>query len=214
MIRGLTAVLLAAVISSPVAAAQVKFSYSKLYTQLKHNYGENHPDVKIGYFMISPSNGDTCKITKAWMTKKAHYEEFEIPASQELPLPIDSHLRKVNPDVFIETAGTQACDISFQVMAKKSFGSEVTEEQVNNLVPQMTTMMKDLGGMFSSWFMPEVEGVTVHFANVQPELKTSEGRAINVEGKVAIIRLNEMKTGERVFFPQKPLKVTPWIPQH
>ncbi|EOD80668.1 hypothetical protein D515_00293 [Grimontia indica] len=213
MIKGLTAVLLAAVISAPAAAAQVKFSYSKLYTQLKHNYGENHPDVKIGYFMVSPSSGATCQITKAWMTKKAHYEEFEIPASQELPLPIDNHLRKVNPDVFIETAGTQACDISFQVLAKSSFGSEVTEEEVNNLVPQMTTMMQDLGGMFASWFMPEVEGVTVHFADAQPELKTSEGRTIDVNGKVAVIRASELKSGERVFFPQEPLKVTPWIPQ-
>lgn len=213
MIKGFTAAVLAAVISSPVAAAQVQFSYSKLFTQLKHNYSENHPDVKVGYFMVSPQNGETCQITKAWMTKEEHYEDFEIPASQELPLPIDNHLRSVNPDVFIETEGQTACDISFQVLAKKPFKKEMTEGDVNTLVPQMTAMMQDLGGMFASWFMPEVEGVMVHFREPQSALKTSEGRIIDVGGNVAVIRASELKGGERIFFPQAPLKVTPWIPQ-
>ncbi|WP_226926523.1 DUF2987 domain-containing protein [Grimontia hollisae] len=213
MIRGLTVAVLATVISSPVAAAQVQFSYSKLFSQLKHNYSENHSDVKIGYFMVSPQNGETCNITKAWMTKEEHYEEFDIPASQELPLPIDNHLRKVNPDVFIETEGDTTCDISFQVLAKKPFTQEMTDSDVNTLVPQMTVMMQDLGGMFASWFMPEVGGVMVHFREPQSALKTSEGRIIDVDGNIAVIRASELKGGERIFFPQAPLKVTPWIPQ-
>lgn len=213
MIKGLTAAIVAAVISFPSAAAQVEFSYSKLFTQLKHNYGENHPDVKVGYFMISPASGEVCKITKAWMTKKKNYEELAIPASQELPLPIDNHLRKVNPDVFIETAGDDVCDISFQVMAKAQFESEISQSEIASLLPQMSAMMQDLGGMFSSWFMPEVQGVMVHFDEPQSQLKTSAGRNITVDGKVAVIRASELEKGEEIYFPETPLKVTPWIPQ-
>ncbi|PKF50445.1 DUF2987 domain-containing protein [Enterovibrio nigricans] len=213
MIKGLTAALIAAVISVPATAAQVELRYSKLYSQLKHNYGENHPDVKVGYFLISPETGKVCEITKAWMIKKQHSEFFVIPPSQELPLPIDNHLRQVNPDVFIETMGDAVCDVSFQVLAKESFNEEMSAEEIQNLVPQMTAMMKDLGGMFASWFMPEVEGVMVHFAEPVSSLSTSEGRSINVDGKVAIIRVDELKQGEKIAFTKTPLKVTPWIPQ-
>ncbi|WP_163390994.1 DUF2987 domain-containing protein [Enterovibrio norvegicus] len=213
MIKGLTAALMAAVISMPAAAAQVEFTYSKIYSQLKHNAGESHPDVKIGYFMVSPTTGKTCKITKAWMAKKKNYEEFVIPASQELPLPLDSNLRKVNPDVFIQTAGDDVCDISFQVLAKKDFETEISTDSVAVLVPQMSAMMQDLGGMFASWFMPDVEGVMVHFEQPVSSLSTSEGRSIPVENSVATLRLADLKKGERVFWASQPLKVTPWIPQ-
>ncbi|MDD1780732.1 DUF2987 domain-containing protein [Enterovibrio sp. ZSDZ35] len=213
MIKGLTAALVAAVISVPVAAAQVELRYSKLYSQLKHNYGENHPDVKIGYFLISPETGNVCEITKAWMIKKEHSEVFTIPPSQELPLPIDNHLRQVNPDVFIETAGDGVCDVSYQVMANTAFDEAISAEDIQSLVPQMTAMMKDLGGMFASWFMPDVEGVMVHFAEPVSSLSTSNGRSIEVNGKVAVIRLDELKQGETIAFSQPPLKVTPWIPQ-
>ncbi|WP_394211357.1 DUF2987 domain-containing protein [Enterovibrio calviensis] len=213
MIKGLTAAVVAAVISLPVGAAQIEFSYSKLFTQLKHNNSDTHPDVKVGYFMVKPQTGEVCTITKAWMTKKKHYEEFVIPASQELPLPIDSNLRRVNPDVFIETAGDAFCDVSFQVMAKNAFENEMSVDDVSVLVPQMTAMMQDLGGMFSSWFMPDVEGVSLHFAEPQSSLETSKGRIIDMEGKVAVVRLADLQDDERVLFSQQPIKVTPWIPQ-
>lgn len=213
MIKGLTAAIVAAVISMPTAAAQVEFSYSKLFSQLKHNYGESHPDVKIGYFMVSPASGEVCQITKAWMTKEKNFEQFVIPPSQELPLPIDNHLRQVNPDVFIETAGEQICDISFQVMAKNAYSSELDAAEVQKLVPQMTAMMHELGGMFASWFMPEVQGVMVHFAEPQSSLATSDGRSIAVNGKIAVIRMDELGNNERIYLPDGALKVTPWIPQ-
>ncbi|WP_407333114.1 DUF2987 domain-containing protein [Enterovibrio sp. 27052020O] len=213
MIKGFTAALMAAVISLPVGAAQIEFSYSKLFTQLKHNNSEDHPDVKVGYFMVKPQTGEVCTITKAWMTKKKNYEEFVIPASQELPLPIDSNLRRVNPDVFIETEGDAVCDVSFQVMAKNAFVREMSDKDVNVLVPQMTAMMQDLGGMFSTWFMPDVQGVSVHFSQPQSSLSTSKGRVIDVEDKVAVVRLNDLQEGERILFSQQPIKITPWIPQ-
>ncbi|WP_028025548.1 DUF2987 domain-containing protein [Enterovibrio calviensis] len=213
MIKGLTAAVIAAVISLPVSAAQIEFSYSKLYSQLKHNLGENHPDVKIGYFMVAPETGEICTITKAWMIKKKNYEEFVIPDSQELPLPIDNRLRQVNPDVFIQTEGETLCDVSFQVMAKNTFEAELSEQELGTLVPQMTAMMQDLGGMFSSWFMPDVEGVSVHFDQPLTSLSTSEGRVIDVTGKVAVVKLADLNDGERVLFEQAPVKVTPWIPQ-
>ncbi|MGF1767390.1 DUF2987 domain-containing protein [Enterovibrio makurazakiensis] len=213
MIKGLTAAVIAAVISLPVSAVQIEFSYSKLYSQLKHNLGENHPDVKIGYFMVAPETGKVCTITKAWMVKKKNYEEFVIPDSQELPLPIDNRLRQVNPDVFIQTEGETPCDVSFQVLAKETYEKELSEQELGHLVPQMTAMMQDLGGMFSSWFMPDVEGVSVHFDQAPSSLSTSEGRVIEVVGNVAVLKLADLKEGERVLFERTPVKVTPWIPQ-
>lgn len=209
-----TALLVSALLAAPASAQEIRFSYSKLFTQLKNNTAENHDDVKVSYFMISPTTGKVCKIQKAWMTKEEHYEEFSIPRSQELPLPLDNHLRKVNPDVFIVTENGEACDVSFQVLVRDKVGQEISAQQVRNWLPQMTAMMADLGGMFSSWFMPEVKGVMIHFSDSTIDhLNTSEGTYLEVSDNIAIVDVSKLAQDEVIYLPDEPLKITPWMPK-
>ncbi|WP_434360777.1 DUF2987 domain-containing protein [Parasalinivibrio latis] len=197
----------------PVAATEYQFSYNKLFAQLKNNVKEGHQDVKVAYFMQNPKTGNVCKLNRAWMQKKEHFEEFSIPASQELPLPIDNHLRKVNPDVFVdvdESAGI--CNMTYQVMTS-SVPDELSKAYVMSLLPQMQTMMSDLGGMFASWFMPEVKGVVLHFPQNTPALESSLGNTVRLEDGRAIIDVGKLADGETIRFDTKPVKITPWIPK-
>ncbi|CAI2306762.1 DUF2987 domain-containing protein [Vibrio parahaemolyticus] len=211
LILGSAALLL----SSPITHAQeYMFTYSKLYTQLKNNTKEGHDDVKVGVFFVDARTKQLCAIEKAWMEKEEHYEEFVIPASKELPLPIDKNLKSANPLVFVHTPKDSRCDYSLVVMTKEPLQGSVSYEQLKPLMPQMQSMLEDLGGMFAGWFTPEVQGVTMEFAN---ELNgkivflNGQEKAI-VNGKVQVA-LSEIGEGGTITLPEPTMRVLPYLPQ-
>ncbi|EHK5110796.1 DUF2987 domain-containing protein [Vibrio parahaemolyticus] len=211
LILGSAALLL----SSPITHAQeYMFTYSKLYTQLKNNTKEGHDDVKVGVFFVDARTKQLCAIEKAWMEKEEHYEEFVIPASKELPLPIDKNLKSANPLVFVHTPKDSRCDYSLVVMTKESLQGSVSYEQLKPLMPQMQSMLEDLGGMFAGWFTPEVQGVTMEFANeLNGKVVFSNGqeKAI-VNGKVQVA-LSEIGEGGTITLPEPTMRVLPYLPQ-
>ncbi|WP_274015757.1 DUF2987 domain-containing protein [Vibrio parahaemolyticus] len=202
-------------LSSPITHAQeYMFTYSKLYTQLKNNTKEGHDDVKVGVFFVDARTKQLCAIEKAWMEKEEHYEEFVIPASKELPLPIDKNLKSANPLVFVHTPKDSRCDYSLVVMTKEPLQGSVSYEQLKPLMPQMQSMLEDLGGMFAGWFTPEVQGVTMEFANeLNGKIVFSNGqeKAI-VNGKVQVA-LSEIGEGGTITLPEPTMRVLPYLPQ-
>lgn len=72
------------------------FTYSKLFSQMKSNTKEDHPDVKMGIFLLM-HRVNKLRDRKAWMEKEEHYEELPIGPSNELVIPLDNNLRQANP---------------------------------------------------------------------------------------------------------------------
>ncbi|EIZ1172674.1 DUF2987 domain-containing protein [Vibrio vulnificus] len=204
---------LSSFVVTPVSAQEYMFTYSKLFSQLKNNSKEGHEDVKVGIFFVNPQTKQLCDIEKAWMEKEEHYEEFMIPASKELPLPIDNNLKSANPLVFVQTPQDMRCDYSLVVMTKQPLQGKVTYAQLEPLMPQMKTMLDDLGGMFSSWFTPDVEGVTMEFAEQLNDMITfsnGQKKAI-VNGKVQVA-LSEIGEAGYMLLPQPTMRVLPYLP--
>ncbi|EIT7144548.1 DUF2987 domain-containing protein [Vibrio vulnificus] len=204
---------LSSFVVTPVSAQEYMFTYSKLFSQLKNNSKEGHEDVKVGIFFVNPQTKQLCDIEKAWMEKEEHYEEFMIPASKELPLPIDNNLKSANPLVFVQTPQDMRCDYSLVVMTKQPLQGKVTYAQLEPLMPQMKTMLDDLGGMFSSWFTPDVEGVTMEFADQLNDMITfsnGQKKAI-VNGKVQVA-LSEIGEAGYMLLPQPTMRVLPYLP--
>lgn len=179
------------------AAQNIEMRYSTLYSKLKQNVKEGHDDVKIALFLLNQQDGSVCDIHKGSMRKDKHFEELEIPENNELSVPIDSNLRQANPDVTFVIDDGITCDVSMQVIAKKDYGTAIKQTDVAELVPQMNQLLSALGGMFSGWFMPDVEGVVVHFGS----------------GETQIIELSSLTEGEALHFNQPMVKVTPWVPR-
>jgi len=204
----------ASVYAKDAAAQDIEMRYSSLYGKLKQNVKEGHDDVRIAFFLLNQKNGDVCAIRKGSMRKEKHYEELVIPENNELVVPIDPNLRQANPDVTFVIDDGITCDLSMQVIANKEYGKSINQAEIAELAPQMNSLLSDLGGMFSSWFMPEVTGVVVHFADgVNEPIRLAAGNAIIVKNNKAVVKLAELADGEEVQLPQSAVKVTPWIPR-
>lgn len=166
----------------------------------------------MALFFNDAQTGKACQITKAWMEKEEHYEEFTIPSNQELPLPIDNNLKSANPLVYIQTEEGKQCDISMEVLANKSFRGSVSAKELKELTIQMDAMLADIGGMFSKYFMPDVEGVTFVFSDtVTKGVSTSTGELLPLNNGKVTIDLRKYSDDVKFELPTEVLKVTPWL---
>ncbi|WP_000837788.1 DUF2987 domain-containing protein [Vibrio mimicus] len=205
---------LALTISTPVIAQQYMFTYSKLFSQMKSNTKEDHPDVKMGIFFIDAQSKQNCVIEKAWMEKEEHYEELKTGPGYELLVPLDNNLRQANPLVFVDTPQDKRCDFSMVVMAKKPFEGKVAYQEVEVLLPQMQAMLEQLGGMFASWFTPSVEGVTLEFSpETEGVITLSNGQTVAIVNHKAQVVLSQIGPEGWMELPAPTLRVLPYLPK-
>lgn len=208
------AALATALIFSPsIVAEEFMFTYSKLFYQLKSNTNEGHDDVRLALFFNDAKTGIACTIKKAWMEKEKHYEEFVIPRSQEIPLPLDKNLKSANPLVYIQVDDNKQCNISLEVLANGPIKSPVVLSSLIDLKPQMQSMLSEIGGMFSGWFMPEVQGVIMTFDSIKlGEITVSNGQIIEITEHKAFVKFDDFSATDTLTLPAEPNKVSPWLP--
>lgn len=208
------AAALSGAISLPLQAQEYMFTYSKLYSHMKQNAKEGHDDVKVGFFFLNADTKKLCTIEKAWMEKEEHYEELTISPYNEVVVPLDNNLRSANPLVFVHTPIDTRCDFSMVVMTKEPMAGEVKYEDVEVLLPQMQVILEQLGGMFASYFTPDVEGVTLEFPdNLNSTIQFSNGKTKQiVDGKVQVA-LSEIGEGGSMTLPASTARVLPYLPR-
>ncbi|MEZ9157472.1 DUF2987 domain-containing protein [Vibrio lentus] len=199
-------------VSLPASAQEYMFTYSKLYTQLKNNTKEGHDDVKVAVFFVDQKAQTTCHISKAWMEKEEHYEELKVSPANELLLPVDQNLRSANPLIFVQTQ-EQECAYSLVVMTQEPLAGTVEVAQLESLLPQMQAMLEDVSGMFSSWFTPDIQGLTLEFDNrLEGNIALSNGKQIPIEEGRAKFTLAELSGSDSITLPEATVRVLPYIP--
>lgn len=209
----LTLAALCSVMSVPAGAQEYMFTYSKLYSQMKNNVEESHQDVKVGFFFVDADSKQLCRIEKAWMEKEEHYETLQPSAVNELIVPLDNNLRQANPLVFVDTPNDRRCDFSTVVMTRQPLQGKVSYAEIERLLPQMQSLLEELGGMFAGWFTPEVKGVTLEFAHdLQGEIKLSSGASIPVVNGKAQIDVSQIGPDGWMLLPQATARVLPYLP--
>ncbi|ANP76524.1 hypothetical protein A134_08975 [Vibrio crassostreae 9CS106] len=199
-------------VSLPATAQEYMFTYSKLYTQLKNNTKEGHDDVKVAVFFVDQQAQQTCHISKAWMEKEEHYEELKVSPANELLLPVDQNLRSANPLIFVQTQ-EQECAYSLVVMTQEPLAGTVEVTQLENLLPQMQAMLEDVSGMFSGWFTPDIQGLTLEFANkLEGNIELSNGKQLPIKEGRAKFTLEELNGSDSITLPEPTVRVLPYIP--
>ncbi|WP_375754033.1 DUF2987 domain-containing protein [Vibrio sp. HN007] len=195
-----------------VNAQEYMFTYSKLYSQLKYNAEEQFTDVKVAIFFNDAEYKTQCEIKKAWMEKEQHYEELSISDVNEVLVPLDGNLKSANPLVFIQTPQDRRCDYSVVVMGKKQLEGKVSYQELEPLLPQMQEILESLGGMFASFFTPDVEGVTLEFAEQEGNVMLSNGKSVPIENGRARILLADIAPDGYLELPYKTKRILPWLP--
>lgn len=191
-------------------ATEYQLKYSQLYSHLKFQDDEKYPDLSIGYFMFSPLTGQICDIQKAWMAKDSNREDFTIPKSQQVPIPIDAHLRKVNPSVYVQTY-LDGCDMLYQILVARKFEHEITKQDLQDLETQFGELLTDMGGFWGQWFMPEPKGIVLHFVEPVERLMTNSGKTLPVDNQQIKLSSRMLNNDEVILLTTPLLKLVPWL---
>jgi hypothetical protein len=85
---------------------------------------------------------------------------------------------------------------------------------VKVLLPQMQAILEQLGGMFASWFTPDVEGVTLEFPdNLNGMIQFSNGTSKPIVNGKAQVSLEEIGEGGSMTLPTETARVLPYLPK-
>lgn len=201
-----------AVASSFAYPQEYRFTYSKLFSQLKHNLNHEQSLVRLGVFFVDTSTGFPCDIDKAWMENPKHYAPLSVSPSGELNLPLDSNLRQANPLVYVHLEQPVQCDFSMVVVSREPLFEEVSHQQLVLIRDDMQSMQASLGGMFARWFTPNIEGVTLEFSQPQGVITLDNGQQLPVQNHRASIDLRELDASTKLSLPAETLRVMPFIP--
>ncbi|MFA0724974.1 DUF2987 domain-containing protein, partial [Vibrio sp. 10N.222.49.E5] len=70
-----------------------------------------------------------------------------------------------------------------------------------------------VSGMFSSWFTPDVEGLTLEFDNkLEGNIALSNGKQIPITQGRAKFTLEELNGSDSITLPEPTVRVLPYIP--
>ncbi len=180
---------------------------------MKVNAEEGYDAVKVGFFFRDASDGSLCHIEKTWMEKEEKYEEIQVSSSNEVLVPLDSHLRRANPLVYVHTPTDKQCDFSTVVHTREELSGNVSYDTVSNIIPQMQSMLENLGGMFAGWFTPEITGLTLEFdRQVEGVISLANGDQVQINEGKAIITLEQIGVDGWMKLPAETIRVLPYIP--
>nr|WP_086939451.1 DUF2987 domain-containing protein [Thaumasiovibrio occultus] len=160
--------MFAALSNAAIAEQTYEFRYSQLYSPMKHNHTEDFPDVEVQLRLIETGSGDVCFWSEGWMRKDEHYEAFSPTSDGQLFLPLDAHLRRVNPDVAYVVNTVQTCDMQMQVLSTNAVADYAV------LLDQFSRLYQELSG---SDEMPAIVGLTYHTPDQTYLVEDSEGVA-------------------------------------
>ncbi|GAL15742.1 hypothetical protein bax gene locus [Vibrio astriarenae] len=76
----------------------------------------------------------------------------------------------------------------------------------------MQLLLGKLGGMFARWFTPDIEGVTLEFAQPMGEVKISDGTTLSIVDHRVSVDLRELTQDQYLILPAETLRVMPYIP--
>lgn len=150
-----------ALIGNHVFAQDLNLRYAELYN--KQRYNQESSLVEVRSFLIDKQSQQSCVIKQIIMYSKQHSEQLPLLANGEVKIPVDAHLRKVNPDIKISVADGQDCNFHYQFTSKRTPHNTITGKEALQYQMAFSQLMTNLSGRVGSWFVPQVTGIEVHF---------------------------------------------------
>ncbi|MGL4600426.1 MAG: DUF2987 domain-containing protein [Plesiomonas sp.] len=207
------------------AASQV-FEYKTFYDDVSrvNSTDEAKLTARLAYFLRDPQTKQSCKITRITMSAGRHNEQISVDETGEIRVPQDSNLRSINPNITIETANSEPCDLSVQVLATLPITTTISGLQLQVLATDMNTLYQRLGTFFTRSRMPKVGGVIIHFptetglisvVNADHSVTAVETRTIEYEQHKWAVDFTQfpITKSDVLTFSVKPTKITPFIQQ-
>jgi|GEM_PF-1004500 hypothetical protein len=224
-------------LSSTCALAHTQFNYDGIYARLKKSEKADFSHVTLAFSLRNSADGSACQVDAVRIVTDITDEPMGMAANGELTMPFSELLNNRKALIkIIQPANAAPCDLSMNIRSKIALESRLSMMQIMQLQRQFDGLLDSLAGL-GKYFLPEVKGITLHFANEAQlmEAPAAIERLVSCQGTRCEIDLRHYASKYQVAkeddvdaimankaqdallaplqlqFKQAPLQATPWI---
>lgn len=196
----------------PAIADTMPLNYGDFYSHLKKLDADDTPALQFAFGFIHIEYKRLCKIDSINIVTQKQTIEVAITDEYRFKLPTEKALKQARAIVQVTLDdNSHQCDMSVQLETKPEFlTNQYSSKALSNIFDQYVIFFEDMGGMFS-FLMPDVSGLTLHFAETLPtdtlNLSATSLGIIVSERKISLDErwlLNDNKLS----LPQQPIRIT------
>lgn len=152
-------------ISSGTALADTVFNYDGFYARMKKSEAVEFSDITLAFMLQKAGTAEPCIVDKAVITTDISEAPLTIANNGELILPYDELLNSRKALIVLQQSEDAfACDLNFKLRSKMPLPQQPSIAQLRKLQTQFDQLLDTLAGLGKYW-LPEVSGLTVHFAS-------------------------------------------------
>lgn len=147
------------------AVADTVFNYDGFFARMKKSEKVEFSDITLAFVLQKAGTTEACTVEKALITTDISEAPLIIAGNGELMLPFDEMLNAQKALIVLKQPDDAvACDLNFKLRSKMPIPQQVTVAQLRKLQGQFDELLDSLAGWGKYW-LPEVSGLTVHFAS-------------------------------------------------
>ncbi|RDV24138.1 DUF2987 domain-containing protein [Alteromonas aestuariivivens] len=191
----------------PVQAETIDIEYSRFYSHVKKLEGEDVNALQFAFGFLRVGEGRLCGINQAQIVTDKQTLPIDITEEQRFTVPSDKVLKMADAAVRIDLAeAANVCDMSVQLETRPEYlKTEYSASELAFLYQQYQAFFNEMGS-FLTFMMPRVNGLMVHFADPNLDVKLNNAPAVN-KGTLLLDK-NWLELGKPLELPQAPLRIT------
>lgn len=209
MTKGLYCVYVALFLSlsSLVHANELQVEYKTFYSHVKKLKGEDTQALQFAFGFMNIHTNQLCQINKARISTDKKQIPLIVTPENRFTIPSEEALRQADALIILDLEeATNVCDISVQLETKPEFlKKQYAKSELDFLYSQYQAFFNEMGG-FMSFMMPQVEGLTIQFANKDLNKPISNGMLIT-NGMLTVSE-QDFKMLDNIMLPDAPFRIT------
>ena len=217
----LAAAALSLSLAAGAAAAQpLEFNYDGLYKSLDTVANGDFAELRLAFYLYEQTPDASgkrrpCRIASGLITDGVNEAPLVSAANGELLLPHNDKLKQDKAKVRLELAGEQQCALSMQVELADTEMESFRLKDLHRWHGQMSRLFDTLAGWPGRYFMPDVVGVTLEFAEGTDGAVTLDGEGAQRYAldkglvHITVDELDDLPENTRVLLPGQLVRLAP-----
>lgn len=209
MTKGVYCVILILFIglSSEAHANELQVEYKTFYSHVKKLKGEDTQALQFAFGFMNIHTKQLCQINEARISTDKKQIPLNVTSENRFTIPSENALRQADAIIVLDLAeATNVCDISVQLETKPEFlKQQYPKTELEFLYSQYQAFFNEMGG-FMSFMMPQVDGLTLQFAD--KELNKSLSNGMLIRKGILTVSEQDFRMLDNIMLPEAPFRIT------
>ncbi|MBT0586329.1 DUF2987 domain-containing protein [Alteromonas oceanisediminis] len=194
-------------VSANAAKHQIEVDYKSFYSHVRKLDNEDTQALQFGFGFQHIHEARLCIIDSATIVTEKHSIPLSVTRENRFTVPSERALKLADAIVRIDVQDKpNQCDMSVQLETKPEYlKAQYSKAELDFLLSQYHAFFNEMGS-FLSFMMPQVDGLTLQFAD--PNLSTQASSAPAIVNGTLMLREAWLAQAKALNLPVAPQRIT------